>query len=248
MPEDIKKMLNTLLDEDGNTVLIGGNLVVDATTGKSFSDHASDTGAHVSPTEKGYLTKAGNPGGVPLLDEHGNLPSSLIDTTKYPVEISVADITARDALTGLADGAKAFVEDASIDPLVDAGWAIYRYRAAQAAQGNEGEEGYIPAVAAHWTKLSEAESLDVVHDWSNLQNKPMSAVADIDDAVDKRHAHTNVNVLDGLSINGDGDLQYHGHALDGSTGIAFVADADAVPVYTGKLRLVLADYTPPAGA
>lgn len=32
------------------------------------------------------------------------------------------------------------------------------------------------------------------------------------------------------------------------SGIAVVADANAVPVYNGKLRLVVADYTPPAGA
>ena len=76
-----------------------------------------------------------------------------------------------------------FVEDAGADPLVDSGWAIYRYRAVEEAVGTEGEEGYVPGREAAWIKIAEAESLDVVMSWANLTGKPSSTAVQIDGAV-----------------------------------------------------------------
>lgn len=195
--------------------------------GKTVEEHVTDAALHLTGTEKGYLTSANAAGGVALLDASGNLPSSFIDTSKYPVELTVADIAARDALADLADGAKVFVEDASADALVDSGWAIYRYRAAKEAVGTEGEEGYVAAVEAGWTKVSEGESLDIVHDWGNIRNKPASAVADIDDAVAKRHEHANkADCLDKLSV-ADGKLKLDGGDV-GETR-AWVATVSDIP-------------------
>lgn len=59
-------------------------------------------------------------------------------------EYDVADITARNALTGLSTGDRVFVLDASADATVDAGWAIYIWR------------------GSAFTKVAEAEGLDVV--------------------------------------------------------------------------------------
>lgn len=59
------------------------------------------------------------------------------------VEYTAADITARDALTGLTDGDRVFTTDASGDATVASGWAVYRY--------NSGA----------FTKIAEQESLDV---------------------------------------------------------------------------------------
>ena len=59
-------------------------------------------------------------------------------------EYDVADITARNALTGLSTGDRVFVLDASADATVDAGWAIYVWR------------------GAAFTKVAEQEGLDVV--------------------------------------------------------------------------------------
>lgn len=41
-----KKLLSQLLDENGNEILYSGALVVDATTGKTFSEHVADKNAH----------------------------------------------------------------------------------------------------------------------------------------------------------------------------------------------------------
>lgn len=58
-------------------------------------------------------------------------------------------------------------------------------------------------------KLSEFESLDMISTWANLEDKPMSAVADIDDAVAKRHTHANKATLD-LLADASGKLTYNG--------------------------------------
>lgn len=56
---------------------------------------------------------------------------------------SVATIAARDGLTGLSEGDRVFVADATADATVDAGWAVYRYNGS----------GY--------DKIQEQESLDM---------------------------------------------------------------------------------------
>lgn len=56
---------------------------------------------------------------------------------------SVANIAARDGLTGLSEGDRVFVGDASADASVDAGWAVYRYN------------------GTDFDKIQEQESLDV---------------------------------------------------------------------------------------
>ncbi len=60
-------------------------------------------------------------------------------------EYEVATIAARNALSGLSVGDRVMVNDATGDATVTTGWAIYVYRA-----------------PSTWTKMAEAEGLDVV--------------------------------------------------------------------------------------
>lgn len=106
----------------------------------------------------------------------------------------VANIAARDALEStLVANAQVMVLDASGDTTVASGAATYVYDFATTT----------------WTKISEAESMDVVLNWTNIIGRPASSVNDIDDAVTKRHSHANMNVLNGLSDNA-GRLEYNG--------------------------------------
>ena len=66
-------------------------------------------------------------------------------------EYEVANIAARNALTGLSIGDRIFVTDATSDATVNSGWAIYVYRS--------------PGV---FTKMAEQEGLDVVVGAANL--------------------------------------------------------------------------------
>ena len=65
-------------------------------------------------------------------------------------EYDVADITARNALSGLSTGDRVFVVDASADSTVDSGWAIYIWR------------------GSAFTKVAEAEMLDITAGGADL--------------------------------------------------------------------------------
>ena len=136
----------------------------------------------------------------------------------------VADIAARDALPDKKNGLDVWVKDATADPTVDQGAARYLYDGTQ------------------WVKTAEAESMDVVLNWSLIQNKPTSAVADIDDAVAKRHEHANkVDVLDKLSADGSGNLLFDGNRIDdGKVDVAVTDDIAHIPanLRDGGLLLV----------
>ena len=86
-----------------------------------------------------------------------------------------------------------YVIDATIDSTVTAGGATYLRDVSTSS----------------WIKVSEAESMDVVLNWANIQDKPISEVADIDEAVAQRHTHANKDVLDKLSEDANGEMLYN---------------------------------------
>jgi len=104
----------------------------------------------------------------------------------------VANIAARNALTPTKN-IQVLVLDATGDATVSSGAATYVYRFSTSS----------------WIKISEAESQDVVLQWSSIQNKPTSSVADIDDAVTKKHSHANKTELDKVGESG-GYFTYNG--------------------------------------
>lgn len=115
----------------------------------------------------------------------------------------VATIAARDALTP-DHNVLALALDATGDATVTTGSALYVYQLATTT----------------WHKVSEFESLDVTLTWASIQNKPTSAVADIDDAVAKRHTHANKTEIDKIGEDVDGLLTYNGNNIE-----AFIANS-----------------------
>ena len=71
---------------------------------------------------------------------------SNIGTSEY----DVANIAARNALTGISTGDRVFVVDATGDATVSSGWAIYQWH------------------SGAWTKVGEAEGLDIVAGGADL--------------------------------------------------------------------------------
>lgn len=109
----------------------------------------------------------------------------------------VADISARDALIAtLEANAMILVIDATADPTVDAGSALYAYDATA-------EETY---------KVAEYESMDVVLQWADLVGGPTSTPAQIDNSVSLAHSHSNKATLDLLGADADG-LLYNGQGV-----------------------------------
>lgn len=114
----------------------------------------------------------------------------------------VANNAARDALTP-DHNILVLSLDATADTTVLSGAALYIYQLSTTT----------------WHKVSEFESLDVTLTWASIQNKPTSLVADIDDAVAKRHVHANSTTLDKIGENADGIT------FDGNNVAAFIANA-----------------------
>lgn len=103
----------------------------------------------------------------------------------------VPDIAARDALIAtLEANAMILVVDATGDPTVTAGSALYAY-------AFDTETTY---------KIAEYESMDVVLQWSDLQGGPTSTPAQIDNAVSMAHSHANKATLDKLGEDAEGLL------------------------------------------
>lgn len=112
------------------------------------------------------------------------------------------DIAGRDALSGMKIGDQVWVKDASADPTVDHGAAKYIYE----------------SEAVGWVKTAEAESMDLVVSWSDVQGKPDVGAAEIDQAVAKTHEHANrTDVLDKLGADAAG-LTFDGKAVGGRYG------------------------------
>lgn len=160
----------------------------------------------------------------------GNLQNAIAN--KAPV-LKAADITARDALTDVIDSQLCWVIDASGDNTVTSGAALYL--------------STVSGQTVTWTKLAEVESLDLVINWADIQNKPSSTVSQIDQAVTDSHTHSNASVLNGLSSNGtSGNLVFNNVELGAFTGIASGASVAAATDYTDKLLIVVEAYDPDA--
>lgn len=150
-----------------------------------------------------YVTNAAGTATRRLLtqaDIQGLIDASLTAISQIQI---VANIAARDALAPTTT-LYVYVQDATGDATVASGGATYLYNVAGAA----------------WVKISEAESMDVSLNWADLVGRPSSAVADIDDAVAKRHTHANKTELDKIGEAG-GELTYNGAQVKtewGSTG------------------------------
>lgn len=188
---------------------------------KTLQDHVDDTNIHLSATERSRLNATGNANGYALLDSNGFVPAANINPAVLAITTEFANIaalTAAGATTNIAEGQLVWVNDASGDTTVSSGWAIYRKKVdtdpasldyTKVNDVPESTQGAGDGVTAGWQKVAESESLDVVVNWANIEGKPNSAVADIDDAVSKKHEHANKAVIDKFTES-SGDLIYNG--------------------------------------
>jgi hypothetical protein len=152
---------------------------------------------------EGYVT---NSAGVAKSIGNSTMINSLADAR---ISLALADlntveivntIALRNALTAtLTRNAMILVLDATADTSVTAGAALYVYRESDTST----------------TKIAEYEGLDVVVTWASITGKPTSSPTLIDDAVTKRHSHSNIAVLDQLADT-SGNLTYGGSPVTSS--------------------------------
>lgn len=106
--------------------------------------------------------------------------------------VIVADINARNTLQNKSQ--PVFVKNATADSSVKSGGAFYLY----------------DETTSSWVKVSEAESMDVVLQWENVQGKPNSSAQAIDTAVTQSHSHANITQLDKIGQDENGNMTYNG--------------------------------------
>lgn len=119
--------------------------------------------------------------------EGGTTPTG----TVQPFHV-VDTIAERDALE-LTANTFVFVTDATGDSTVNAGAASYAYRASTST----------------FTKVSEHESLDLVLSWENIVGRPNVTVEQIEDAVTMAHSHINMEHLNKIGQDVDGNMTYN---------------------------------------
>lgn len=204
---------------------IASQVFIDDTT--TVADHIADTSKHLTAEERERLSKAGQANGFAVLDENGFIPSKNINPSVLAINTEFATITAMKAadINKIYAGELVMVTDASEDPTVESGWAIYR-RLTNATNLTD---------LASWQKIAEKESLDVVVSWDNLKDKPTSTVSAIDAAVTNSHTHANKAVLDKLSEQ-DGVLCYDGLPVAMAEDVTkFVVQAEQPAIETLKV-------------
>ncbi len=109
--------------------------------------------------------------------------------------VIVADINARNTLQNKSQ--PVFVKNATADSSVKSGGAFYLY----------------DETTSSWVKVSEAESMDVVMRWADIQGKPTSTPQAIDTAVTQSHTHANITQLDKIGQDAQGNLLFGGKSV-----------------------------------
>lgn len=126
--------------------------------------------------------------GLVQLDANALIPSALIPAEFKEIKV-VADIAERNTLATPFVGMSAFVKDATADSTVASGGAFYIYD------------------GSAWVKTSEAESMDVVLNWSAIQDKPTTIAGyGITDAVNVSEVVDTATANKILKLNADGKL------------------------------------------
>lgn len=109
---------------------------------------------------------------------------------------------------------------------------------------NENKDSIDALVADHVKKSEIVNDLTTGGADKVLSAEQGKALKTLIDALDgKSHDHGNKDVLDGITKAGSGNLVFNGKELTGETGIAFGDSIENATTYTGKLRVVVEDYT-----
>lgn len=208
----------------------------------TVKDHVDDVDIHLSAAERDALDAINQANGFVQLDANAFVPTANINPAVLAITKEYATTTAMLTAAGadVAEGQLVWVNDASTgDSSVASGWAIYRKQ----VDTDPASKDY--STLAAWTKVSEGESLDVVVQWANIQGKPTSSVADIDDAVEKKHTHTNKAALDDLADATTGTapdevvgLTYKGEAVAFQSEVSHLAMATTATMDTVAAGLV----------
>lgn len=207
-------LIKKILDSKNNEQLLDANLVVNPETGKNILAHF---------TEALNLLRDGT------ADGSGELPQDYNTLLKISNSLAALKTTINDFLTGednegdidrLSELVKAIqVNKESIDALV---------------MDNLAKSDIVNGLAS-----AEEDKVLSAAQGKALKDLIDALEASVNEKIEAAHTHENQAVLDKITENADGDLEYNGKVLNGATSVAVVASADAAPVFDEKLILVV---------
>lgn len=173
--------------------MIGGSETIDWKNVENVDEVSNTKDGILSSDDYKQLKNAestdnkGKEDGYAELDSNAKLPlSSLPDMAKSQTFI-VEEGTSKDDLKNVIKGDRAYEVDSG-DSFI---W-----------NGSE------------WLVLAKADWENVKLNWSNIKNKPSSNISEIDDAVNKKHEHSNGSILDDVDSS-DGELSFKGKKVVG---------------------------------
>ena len=137
---------------------------------------------------------------------------------KVPCHI-VEDIPARDGLESPKQGDLCWVKDASADESVNSGAAQYIYD------------------GSAWVKIAEAESMDLVVNWADIQGKEA-----VETAMSKAHDHANAEILNGISASGD-TMTVNGKTYYSGRMVAIIENGAEIPADMNPNGIVVNENT-----
>lgn len=212
------KLIKQILDSRNNEHKLDASIVVDPKSGKDIVKLFSDAL---------NLLKDGT------TDGSAGLPEDYNTLLKISNSLAALKVTLNDFLTG---------EDNEGD--ID--------RLAELVKAIQANKESIDALLLD--NLAKADLINTLT--SEATDKPLTAaqgkvLKDLIDALESslnekleaHHTHSNQEILDNITQNADGDLEYNGKVLNGATSVAMVASADATPVFDEKLILVVTPFT-----
>jgi hypothetical protein len=141
------------------------------------------------------------------------LKAAVGGAAKFYTADNIAGMYALEATPGVNVGDRCYVIDATDDEAVAAGGAEYLW------------------VGDWWSKISEAESMDLVTNWADIQNKPTSSAEHIDEAVSMGHVHDNKNILDNIEEGDNGLPTYNGEQIGGLKVVPSIPNGAADGLY-----------------
>lgn len=191
---------------------------VELLDGTSALDHVNSN-VHLTKFDIDAVKNYGQANGLVVLDSNGYVPLENFDPSMMQIKIEKSNIAEMLADSTVLTGAFVMVNDASDDPTVTSGWAIYRRNSS--TEYNSLENG--------WTKVSENESLDIKAEWATFsQTGPKKTVEEIDEAVELRHSHTNLIVLDEIDVDETNHLTYKGNQIGYISDVTYFFSGDYV--------------------
>ena len=174
----------------------------------TINDLSPDLNGNVNLTaEVLNAEKTANKGvanGYAGLDANGKIPLNQVPDTLKQQTYVVADENERNQLTNLMSGDKAFEKLTGDSYIFD---------------------------GIQWNIFADADWENVSLDWTNISNKPVSSVENIDKAVSDSHRHANKDVLDGFAII-EGKLKHNDlnignvDSVNGKTGEVTITSED----------------------